>query len=187
VIILASASPRRKQLLREKGLRFRVVPSGVHERTALKRPSAIVRQLALRKAMDVALRHPSQPVIGADTIVVCRGKILGKPDTPKHALELLELENGSWQKVYTGVAVVWGDKKVKLVSHAVSACKARRLSREQLKRYAGLHMDKAGAYAVQDEHDPFIEKIKGPFDNVMGLPCALTLRLLRKAGAGKLL
>lgn len=187
MIILASASPRRKQLLREKGLRFRVAPSGVDESTTLKRPSAIVRQLALRKALDVASRDPKHPVIGADTIVVCKGKILGKPDSPKHALKLLELENGSWQKVYTGVAVVWGEKKKKLVAHAVSSCKARRLSRAQLVRYAGLHLDKAGAYAVQDEHDPFIEKIIGPFDNVMGLPCALTLRLLRKAGAAKLL
>jgi len=187
VIILASASPRRKQLLREKGVRLRVVPSHADESTALKKPSAIVRQLALRKALEVAARHPDLPVLGADTIVVCKGKILGKPDTKKHALELLELENGSWQKVYTGVAVVWLAKNKRLVAHAVSACKARRLSREQLLRYAGQHMDKAGAYAVQDKSDPFIEKIKGPFDNVMGLPCALTLKLLRKAGASKLL
>ncbi|NLO91302.1 MAG: septum formation protein Maf [Elusimicrobia bacterium] len=187
MIILASASPRRKTLLRKAGVRFRVEPSRAHERTELKHPSAIVRQLALRKALETARRFPGLPVLGADTIVVCKGRILGKPTSKKNALERLELENGSWQKVYTGVAAVWLEKNRREIAYAVSRCKARKLTREQLLYYAGRHMDKAGAYAVQDGEDPFIDRIEGGYDNVVGLPVALALKLLRKIGAGKLL
>ncbi|MCX5783188.1 MAG: Maf family protein, partial [Elusimicrobia bacterium] len=143
-------------------------------------PSAIVKSLALKKALKVARKFPDTPVVGADTIVVCRGKILGKPKNKKDALKLLHLQNGAWQSVYTGIAVVWNSRGKKLVACEVSRCKARKFSDEKLLRLAGKHLDKAGAYAAQDKNDPFIEKIIGPFDNVVGLPVKLLKKLLRK-------
>jgi len=180
MIILASKSPRRKALLRRLGLKFRVSPSSASEKTSLRRPSAIVRSLALRKAESVAARFPEYPVVGADTIVVCKGRILGKPKDRSHAFKMLELQNGCWQSVYTGVAVVFRGKK--FCGYEVSRCKARKFPPEKLKKLAGKHGDKAGGYAVQDAGDPFIEKIVGSRDNVVGLPCGLLKKLLRRCG-----
>lgn len=181
-IILASRSPRRKRLLAGAGIPFRVAPSSADERTRLRRPYAIVKSLALRKAVEVARRYPGHPVIGADTIVVCKGKTLGKPRNRKDALRLLNIQNGSWQSVYTGVALVWRARGKMLAGYAVSRCKAMKLARKELLSLAGKHMDKAGAYAVQDSSDAFIEKIKGRFDNVVGFPMDLVKRLLKKSG-----
>lgn len=182
-IILASGSPRRQNFFREMRLDFLAVPSGADERTSLTRPSALVKNLALKKARDVASRYPDSPVVGSDTIVVCKGEILGKPKDSADAMRILRLENASWQKVYTGVAVVWKSKNMELVDYEVSACKARRLTDAELARLSAKHHDKAGAYAVQDKDDPFIEKIVGNFDNVMGLPCRRLAGMLEKAGA----
>lgn len=181
-VILASRSPRRKSLFSQTGIPFTAVSSSVPEDTHLKRPGSIVKSLALRKAMAVSRRYPENPVMGADTIVVCGRKIIGKPKTRRDALHFLRILNGKWQSVYTGVAVVWIKKRKKAVGYAVSRCKTRRLSEKELRNFAGKHMDKAGAYAVQDSSDPFIEKIKGRYDNVVGLPVNLALKLLRKAG-----
>lgn len=180
-LILASQSPRRRELIKSLNVPYEVLPADVDETCALTRPSALVKHLALKKAKAVAEQNPGRVVIGADTIVVCKGKILGKPEHHADAIRILELQNGSWQSVYTGVAIVTDDKV--LCDYEVSRCKARRLSEEQLRKLAGKHMDKAGAYAVQDHDDPFIEKITGPVDNVVGLPCELLKELLSKAGA----
>lgn len=180
-LILASQSPRRRELIKSLNVPYEVVPADVDETCSLKKPSALVKFLALKKAKAVADKNPGRVVIGADTIVVCKGEILGKPDHHADAMRILELQNGSWQSVYTGVAVIT-DGKV-FCDYEVSRCKARRLTEEQLRKLAGKHMDKAGAYAVQDHDDPFIEKITGPVDNVVGLPCGLLKELLSKAGA----
>ncbi|MFH1619274.1 MAG: Maf family protein [bacterium] len=181
-IILASRSPRRKLLMKKAGIPFRAVTSPVSEKTGLKKPSAIVKNLALKKAGYAARLHPGAPVLGADTIVVCKGKIIGKPSNRAHAMSLLRLQNGSWQAVYTGVAVVWNKKGKIFSGYRVSRCKARKFSIAGLERLAGKHMDKAGAYAVQDGADPFIEKIRGSYDNVVGFPLDLVRELLVKAG-----
>ena len=140
----------------------------------------LVILLARRKALAVAKARPQDVVIGADTLVVCAGKILGKPKDAAHALRILSLLNGRWQRVYTGVAVC-DQGGTRMVSTAVlSRVKARRLSPQQLAVFAGKHLDKAGAYAVQDKKDPFIERIEGPFDNVVGLPVAAVGDLLRR-------
>jgi len=181
-LILASRSPRRRRLLKESGIPFTVRVSSADENTNLKKPSAIVKHLALKKAKVVSDEFPSHPVIGADTIVVCKGHILGKPKNSKDALRLLRLQNGSWQSVYTGLAIVWRDRHISITDYDVSGCKARKLTPQQLSKLAGKHMDKAGAYAVQDDKDPFIEKISGERDNVVGLPCKLLKKMLAKAG-----
>ncbi|MBI4350287.1 MAG: septum formation protein Maf [Elusimicrobia bacterium] len=181
-LILASRSPRRKRLLAEAGIEYRVVPSGIEENSAYKRPALIVRELAYKKALGVALKHPGSPVLGSDTLVYCKGRVLGKPEGHKDALRLLRLLNGSWQAVHTGVALIWLEKGVFLAGGEVTRCKARRLGEAELKGLASKHHDMAGAYAVQDKDDLFVEKIEGRFDNVVGLPMNLVRKFMRKAG-----
>lgn len=182
MLILASRSPRRRELLKEAGIRHRVVPSRVDETSSYRRPDLVVRELAYKKALSVALKHPGSPVLGSDTIVYCKGEILGKPDGHGHALRLLKLLNGSWQAVHTGVALVWLEKGVFLAGSDVTRCKARRLPETELRALASKHHDKAGAYAVQDKDDAFIEKMEGRYDTVVGLPVNLVRKFMKKAG-----
>jgi septum formation protein len=182
VLVLASRSPRRVALLREAGVKFVRRPSSCPETHSLKRPSAIVKALALEKAMDVAKRFPGSPVLGSDTLVFCKGKILGKPRSRAESLRLLRTQNGSWQTVYSGVALVWLDRGLVLTGLESSRCKVRRLGPARLEALAGKHMDKAGAYAVQDEEDEFVERIDGRFDTVVGLPMNLVKKFMRRAG-----
>ncbi|OGR90149.1 MAG: septum formation protein Maf [Elusimicrobia bacterium RBG_16_66_12] len=178
-LILASASPRRKAILRAAGVRFRADPSHVDETSSEKDPRRLVVQLARKKALEVARRHPGLPVLGADTLVVCAGQILGKPDDLAHAVRMITLQSGRWQRVYTGTALVMGRRVY--TDLAVSRVKARRLDDARLRSLAGKHMDKAGAYAVQDRRDPLVERIVGDRDNVVGLPMRSVRRLLARA------
>ncbi len=182
-LILASRSPRRKELLARAGIKYRAIPSDIKEISAYKRPDRIVRELAYKKALSVALKHPGSPVLGSDTLVYCKGRVLGKPEGRKDALRLLRLQNGSWQAVHTGVALIWLDKGVYLAGNEISRCKARRLTGAELEEMAVKHHDKAGAYAVQDRDDVFVEKITGRFDTVVGLSMNLVKKFLKKAGA----
>lgn len=182
-LILASKSPRRKELLAQARIKYRVIPSHIEETTSYKRPDLIVRELAYKKALSVALKHPGSPVLGSDTLVYCKGQVLGKPDGHKDALRLLRRQNGSWQAVHTGVALVWLDKGLFLAGSEVTRCKARKLSETELKGLAHKHHDKAGAYAVQDKDDMFIEKIEGRFDTVVGLSMNLVRKFIKKAEA----
>lgn len=169
-IILASTSPRRSQLLKEWGIKFEIVPSDCDEKTALKKPSYIVQELALRKALSAAKKVKEGLVIGADTIVAVGTHIIGKPENHDHSHKILEKLNGSYHKVYTGVAVIDACSGKKIVSYDVSRVKMRKFQPEEIKKFAGKHMDKAGAYAVQETEDAFVEKIEGDYFNVVGLP-----------------
>ncbi|OGR47037.1 MAG: septum formation protein Maf [Elusimicrobia bacterium GWA2_66_18] len=182
-LILASASPRRRAILRSAGVRFRVDPSRVDEGSREKDPRRLVVALARRKALEVSRRHPELPVLGADTIVVCAGELLGKPRDLKDAARMITLQSGRWQRVYTGTALVVGRRV--FTDLAVTKVKARRLDAGRLRRLSGKHMDKAGAYAVQDDHDPLVEKIVGDRDNVVGLPMRSVRRLLARAAAAR--
>jgi len=178
-LILASASPRRRAILRAAGVSFTVDPSGVDENISEKDPRKHVVRLARLKALDVAKRHPGHPVLGADTIVVCMGEILGKPKDLKDAVRMITLQSGRTQRVYTGTALAIGRRVYTEV--AVTKVYARLLDAARLKRLAGKHMDKAGAYAVQDRHDPLVARIVGDRDNVTGLPMRSVRRLLARA------
>lgn len=178
--ILASSSPRRREILGGLGFKFDVIASAAEENTACRRPHLIVKDLAFKKAFEVALRYPDAVVIGGDTIVYCKGRVLGKPKDKADALRILKMENGSWQKVYSGLALVCANRRLAVSGYEVTACKARRLSAAQLKALAGKHMDKAGAYAMQSEEDFFIEKIRGPYDNVVGFPSELFKKMLKE-------
>ncbi|HOW89010.1 MAG TPA: Maf family protein, partial [Elusimicrobiales bacterium] len=160
-LILASQSPRRARLLREAGISFTRVPSRIPETSAFGEPRLLVQDLACRKALSVALRNPGRPVLGADTVVFCKGRILNKPADRSDAMKLLRLQNGSWQTVYSGVSLVWLAKGLLLTGFGASRCKARKLSEGELKALSSKHLDKAGAYAVQDAEDEFIERING--------------------------
>ncbi len=181
--ILASASPRRRQLLREMGFQFKVIPSSVKEAAdpALG-PSQLVRKLAGQKAADVARRFRGKKyiIIGADTIVARRGEILGKPRDSRHARQILNKLSDSIHFVYTGVALIDTLANKKIVAYEKTRVKMKKLSPAEIKYHSGRHLDKAGAYAVQEEKDAFIEKIDGCYYNVVGLPINLLKQMLKK-------
>jgi septum formation protein len=181
--ILASASPRRRQLLQDMGMQFKIIPSSIKEKAdpALT-PSQLVRKLALQKAADVARRFKGKKyiVIGADTIVVRRGEILGKPRDPRHARQILNKLSDSVHFVYTGVAVIDTLANKKVVAYEKTRVKMKKLSPGEIEYHSGRHLDKAGAYAVQEEKDAFIETIDGCYYNVVGLPFNLLKRMLKQ-------
>jgi septum formation protein len=138
----------------------------------------LVRQLALRKAMAIAQKITDGIVLGADTVVVLRGKILGKPKNTRHAFQMLSDLSGSTHRVYTGVAVVHASTGKTLVGHAASEVQMKKIPMDNLRLLSRKHLDKAGSYAIQEKKDPIARVIKGSYDNVVGLPVKLVKRLL---------
>jgi septum formation protein len=179
-LILASASPRRRQLLRKLKLPFRVLPSHVSERTLHTNPIRFVRELALRKAKATSHKLKEGIVLGADTIVVLRGRILGKPSGVRDAHRMLGRLSGSTHYVYTGVALVDARSRKALVSHAKSEVRMKKIAEKDLIRLSRKHLDKAGSYAIQEKHDPIARVVKGSYDNVVGLPVQTVKALLKK-------
>ncbi len=179
-LILASASPRRRILMRKAGFRFRIIPSHVSERVAYGlTPSQRVAALALKKARAIAKKFPDAVVLGADTLVFINKHAVGKPTGPKHAERMLAELSGRWQDVITGVAIVWAGGKRSVKNAMISRVKFRPLNRDEIRKAARRHLDKAGSYAVQEKGDSFVEEIRGDYDNVVGLPMRLVKRLLR--------
>ncbi len=173
-IILASSSPRRAHLMSVLGFPFTVRESGVEEIIDEKlAPEEIARSLAFRKASTVASQLSSGIVIGADTIVVLEGKILGKPATAEEAVGMLLALSGKTHTVFTGFALVDAESKKSYISSERTEVTFRALRRDEIDRYvaAGSPMDKAGAYGIQDDYGAvFVEKIDGCFYNVVGFP-----------------
>jgi len=186
-LVLASASPRRRELLARAGLRFEVRPSGVDE-SALpgEAPRALAERLAREKALDVARALGPQPahlVLGADTIVVLEGEVLGKPRDPEHAVTLLRRLLGRSHRVITGVALVESaELRVRALS-VESRVTMRAAEEPEVRAYVatGEPLDKAGAYAAQGEGRRFVLGIEGSESNVIGLPLEETLALLAAA------
>jgi septum formation protein len=182
-LILASGSPRRLQLLEMLGIPCRVVVPNVDEtlRTS-EEPEAYVVRLARAKAAMVAAQEPSELVLGADTSVVVRGEVLGKPGSPEEAAVMLGKLAGRSHHVMTGVALASGDR----VEHALDVTDVtfRAIDPMTIESYVqtGEPMDKAGAYAVQGRGAALIEAIRGDFYGVMGLPLRLVLELLERFG-----
>ena len=179
-IILASGSPRRQTLLKKAGYNFDIICPDVKEITSKKLPHKIVQELALKKAFSIAVLYPDALIIGGDTLVYCKGKILGKPKDAKDALKLLKIENNSWQTVYSGLALICKNKNKLLLGYDKTLCKARNLNLKELKELAAKNLDKAGAYAMQDTDDQFIERIKGSYDNVVGFPTELFKEMIKE-------
>ncbi|WP_283243695.1 Maf family protein [Feifania hominis] len=173
-IYLASQSPRRREILKNVGLDFKALTSGVDESFADGLPlTKLTTTLALAKADDVASRVAADDiVIGADTIVVLDGNILGKPRDESDAFAMLTLLSGNTHEVHTGLAVVRGEQRVTHLS--VSRVTFKELTSAQIERYIATDepYDKAGGYAAQGVASLFIERIDGDFFSVMGLPVA---------------
>lgn len=171
-IILASASPRRQELLKKIVARFRVITSGVDEEgIEAASPIVFARKAAINKARAVALKHKDSIVIGADTIVVLGRKILGKPKNQRDAITMLKSLAGKTHKVITGIAVVFPGQKL-VSATSVTKVKMKKVSEQEILDYvnSGRPLDKAGAYGIQEIEDIFIDKIEGDYDNVVGLP-----------------
>ena len=186
MLTLASQSPRRKELLRAAGVRFRVLPPEVEDippKQAYRYP-AIVQSAALRKAESVAARVPGL-VLGADTIVVCEGQILGKPTSVREARRMLHLLSGRRQRVYTGLALVLGD--LRRQGYERTQITFRELTDRDIDHYlaTGEPMDKAGAYAIQGIGGTFIASLRGCYTNVIGLPVPKLLHMLAEFGLPK--
>lgn len=180
--ILASASPRRKELLARTGLHFTVIPSNVPETITESVPSDIVMELARQKAMDVWKNHADMPdvVIGADTIVVYKDEILGKPADESEALDMLSMLADRTHQVYTGVSIIQGTS-----IHTFYECTHVTLypiDRQDLLRYiaTGDPLDKAGAYGIQGDFSIHVKSIQGDYNNVVGLPIARLYQELKK-------
>ncbi len=180
-LILASASPRRSELLKRMGLSFRTEVSQVEEELTGS-GEQIVCRLARMKAEDVASRNPDSVVLGADTVVCLDGAVLGKPKDREDARAMLRMLSGRWHEVYTGVAVACGDR---VTTQAVcSRVHFVELNEKDIDSYLKTDeaLDKAGAYGIQGMAGMFIDRIDGCPHNVMGLPLAVTRALLRAEG-----
>ena len=171
-IILASASPRRAQFLSQIGFSFKTIPSAVEEIVTDHDPVEVAKDLALKKADDIAENYPDQIVIGADTVVFVDKRILGKPATEEDAQAMLRILSGRTHIVYTAFAIVHKLKKKKVVGIESTEVTFRNLAEQDIIRYvdSGSPMDKAGAYGIQDQSAVFVESIHGDFYNVVGLP-----------------
>lgn len=175
-IILASASPRRRELLAQAGFLFEVKVSDAEETIMETEPSKIVEELAQRKAEAVAVSEENAIVIGADTIVAAEGKILGKPRSREEAFSMLSMLQGRVHQVYTGVALISkeaGTERRQVFSEKTDVAMYP-MTEEEIRAYidTGEPMDKAGAYGIQGCAAVYIRKIDGDYNNVVGLPIA---------------
>ncbi len=178
-LVLASASPRRKLLLKTLKIPFTVIPSRMFEPPpGFMDAVSYARKLALAKARVVAKQAAGDEwVLGADTVVVHKGEILGKPADMADGIRMLSRLQGTTHRVITGVALVNAAGKEK-VTHAASTVTMKRLDLKTIVRLVPKNLDKAGAYAAQEKKDPVIKKVVGSYSNVVGLPLEVVKKLL---------
>ncbi|MCX7698041.1 MAG: Maf family protein [Candidatus Goldbacteria bacterium] len=186
-LILASTSPRRKQILTKFGFEFEVQEPKIDENrifVKLKniKPYKIATSLAYEKARSVLRKFKKGIVIGADTIVVLGREVIGKPKSKKHAIEILKKLSNSTHTVITAIALIDIETGKSLVTYDASFVTFKKLTIKQINDYVNNNhiLDKAGAYAVQEGADPFIKKIKGSYYNVVGFPIEKFKRILRE-------
>lgn len=182
-LILASQSPRRRELLAEMGLSFAVESAAIEEHLELTLPlSQAVERLALQKAKPIWERHPQQVVIGADTVVAVDGRVLGKPRDEAQACEMLELLSGRTHQVIGGVAVL--AKERQMTFHCITTVHFYPLTKAEIRTYVRTPepFDKAGAYGIQGLGKRFVRGIEGDYFNVVGLPVSRLLRVLEGFG-----
>lgn len=179
-LILASASPRRQELLEQMGLAFTVVRPEVAEDLSGP-PEEVVVELAARKAEAVAAQHAGEVVLAADTLVAVGGQVLGKPCSLEDAGRMLALLSGKWHEVHTGVCVI--SPTARECGHAVTQVLFSSMTEGEIMSYcqSGEPMGKAGAYAIQGLGGMYVEQIRGSYTNVVGLPTSLVRRMLMNA------
>jgi septum formation protein len=182
-LILASSSPRRKELLENLHLTFEISSSNVDESFSPElTPEEAVKELASRKASFVAEKEPNAFVIGSDTVVVHEGDILGKPNDREEALSMLKKLSGKTHSVFTGVSIISPEQEILFFEKTDVVF--WELSNEEMDAYisSGEPFDKAGGYGIQGFGSFLVREIKGDYFSVVGLPVARTVRELRRAG-----
>lgn len=189
-IVLASASPRRRQLLEQVGIPYRVLPSQVEEIVTSTVPSDVVEELSAQKCADVLERVPEETVVlGADTVVAFEGRILGKPADREEAFRMLKMLQGQTHQVYTGVTLMEKRKgtAIRETFHACTDVTFYPVSDQELRKYieTGEPMDKAGAYGIQGRFAAHVRGIHGDYNNVVGLPAAEVYHRLKSFGQGR--
>lgn len=184
-IILASASPRRAELLKQIGVEFELASSPAEERPHPdETPADYTIRIARAKVIAVAREREAGLVIGADTVVVLDGHLIGKPESPADATRLLKQLSGRWHAVLTGVALYDVESRREVADYEKTLVKFAQLSDAEIDWYVGTGepMDKAGAYGIQGLGGLFIDEIAGNYYNVVGLPIPLVYRLARRLG-----
>lgn len=180
-LILASSSPRRRELLQGMGFDFQVVEAAVDEHLTGE-PGQVVKELARRKAQEVASRCPDAFVLGADTLVALGDQVLGKPRDQEDAARMLRLLSGAWHQVHTGVCLI--SPEGILLESEVTQVRFSPLSDAEIRLYceSGEPMGKAGSYAIQGMAGMFIPEIRGCYSNVVGLPTPLVWQMFKQSG-----
>lgn len=186
-IILASGSPRRRELLTQIGIQYQVAPSEVDETVSETNPVRVVEELSLRKAIDVADRQNEDCIIlGADTVVTLEQQILGKPVNKAEAFQMLHSLQGRTHQVYTGVTILQKEKgKLQAYTfHEETKVIVVSMNETEINDYiaTGEPMDKAGAYGIQGAFAAYVKGIEGDYYNVVGLPVCRVAQELKKRG-----
>lgn len=185
-LVLASASPRRAMLLEQIGVGFEVAPSAVEEVVAEDMtPGEVVESLSHQKASDVAISRPEVDlVLGADTVVVSEGRILGKPVDSEDASRMLRALSGRWHQVFTGFTLVSPKTGRTVSGFTVSDVRFRELSDAEIAAYVatGEPLDKAGAYGIQERGALLVAEIRGDYSNIVGLPLPAVAAAWRELG-----
>jgi len=181
-LLLASASPRRREILENLGFEFEILPSNVDEsEVPWNEPVTSAKLLAEIKGVDAQMTRPRKTIIAADTIVLCDGQVMGKPGSPEEAKEMLEALSGRMHEVVTGIALI-APPNIRIIEAESTRVFFRGLGPEEISRYieTGEPFDKAGAYAIQGYASAFIEKIEGCYFNVVGLPVSRLFGMFRR-------
>ena len=181
-IILASASPRRKEILQNVNLKFKIETSDVDEQILEnEQPISLVLRLALEKGMSISNKYPQALVISADTVVSEGGQILGKPKDEHEAKEMLSRLSGKTHQVITGISLIHSSNSKKIIDYVVSDVKFKQLSQDDIQNYINTNesLDKAGAYGIQGYGAVLVEEIKGDYFNIVGLPISKLSDLLK--------
>jgi septum formation protein len=181
-LILASGSPRRRELLEKLGIAFRVLAADIDETSLETNPSQMVQTLALEKAQAVAQLEPTGIILAADTTVALYGSILNKPSSKAENADFIKRLSGVWHEVHTGIAFITPEKTV--VAVEMTRVKFRDLSQAEILGYAssGEGLDKAGGYGIQALGMALVERIEGDFFNVVGLPINKMLQTAQSIG-----
>ncbi|MEG2246251.1 MAG: Maf family protein [Peptostreptococcaceae bacterium] len=182
-IILASSSPRRKEILANTNAKFDVLTSDIDEKIFdFEEPTQLVSRLAFEKCMDIAINNPKELVIGADTIVVLDNEILGKPKNEKEAFDMLSKLSNRDHQVITGISIINLDMGKKIVDYVISNVRFKNLSDKDIKDYisTGECLDKAGSYGIQGYGALLVQEIQGDYFNIVGLPISRLSDILKE-------
>lgn len=183
-MILASASPRRKEILENFGFSFKTIVKNIDETSDKTRAEEKILEIAEKKARATAIDFPDENIVGADTVVVVDGKILGKPKDEKEAFSMLKSLSGRSHEVITAFSFININKNISYSDYEITKVYFKNLTDDEINWYINTKepMDKAGAYGIQGKGAFFVEKIEGDFFSVMGFPLGKFVHFLNKTG-----